>query len=217
MATNRLLLYNAAILAMGERQLTSISENREPKRVLDVVWDCGAIDFVLEQGLWNFAMRTVRIDYSPSVEPDFGYSRAFDKPTDWIRTAGFSLDEFFATPLNQYTDEAGFWFADADQIYVRYVSNDASYGSDLSLWPQTFVKYVAAYLAWEAAGRLSQSEEKLARLEKLMKARLRDARSKDGMNQPAAFPPRGSWSRARGGGGRGGPMGDGGATGGLIG
>ncbi len=213
MGTSKLLLYNSAILLLGERQLSSITESREPRRVLDMVWDTGALDFVLEQGLWNFAMRSIELEYSPSVTPQFGYSRAFDKPTDWIRTAAMCQDEYFREPLNSYNDEAGFFFADLDTIYVRYVSNDTSYGADYSLWPQSFTKYAAAYIAYAAAPRLTQAESKRDDIAKEMKRCLVEARSKDAMNDPTAIPPRGSWTRARGGRGRG----DRGNRGGLIG
>lgn len=214
MATTKLLLYNRAIIMLGERQLSSIDENREPKRVLDMVWDTGARDFVLEQGLWNFAMRTAMIEYSPSVAPSFGYPRAFDKPDDWVRTAAVCSDEFFRQPLNRYSDEAGYWFADIDEIYVKFVSNDDGYGNNLSLWPQSFAQYVAAYLAQETARRLTHHEGKVAKLEDAAKGLLKEARSKDAMNDPTAFPPEGSWTRARRG-GRGGR--DRGNRGGLIG
>jgi hypothetical protein len=209
-ATSKLLLFNSAILLLGERQLASITENREPRRVLDMVWDTGALDFVLEQGMWNFAMRSIEIEYSPSVVPPFGYARAFDKPEDWIRTAALCQDEFFREPLNSYNDEAGFIFASLDTIYMRYVSNHTSYGGDLSLWPQTFVKYVAAYLAYIAGPRLTTSKKVT---DKEVEAALLEAQSKDAMGEATAFPPRGSWVRARG--GRGG--GDRGNQGGLIG
>ena len=38
----RLQLYNSALLLLGERNLASLSENREPRRLLDHVWDTGA-------------------------------------------------------------------------------------------------------------------------------------------------------------------------------
>lgn len=214
MATTRLLLYNSAILLMGERQLSSITENVEVRRALDIVWDTGALDYVLEQGLWNFALRTAMIDYSPSVSLNFGYSRAFDKPTDWIRTVALCSDEYFREPLNQYADEAGFWYADLDTLYVKFVSNGADYGNDLSLWPQTFVKYASAYLAHAAGQRLTYSEERLDKIDKKMKTALTEARSRDAMNEPTAFLPQGSWTRARQGGRR---RRDGGSSGNLIG
>lgn len=197
MATTRLLLYNAAVLKLGERQLSSITENREPRRVLDVIWDTGFVDYVLEQGLWNFAMRSVALTYSPSSTPAFGLNRAFDKPTDWVRTAALCHDEYFKEPLNQYADEGGFFYAEQDTIYLRYVSNDSNVGGDLSLWPQSFVKFAAATLAAEAAKRITHHEGKVAALEAEVKEEHKKALSKDAMNEPTAFPPRGSWTRSR--------------------
>jgi hypothetical protein len=202
--TSQLALYNEALRLIGERKLASLSENREPRRLLDAVWDgsganSGAIDYCLEQGLWNFAMRTAQINFTPSIEPDFGYQRAFPKPEDFIRTAGVAIDPYFRLPLNNYTDEAGFWFADQDVLYVRYVSRDDQYGYDLSLWPGTFAKWVAAYLASEIVDRLTDNDAKRQLIAEAARRRLIDARSKDAMNEPTAFPPEGRWSSSRGG------------------
>lgn len=196
MAT-RLGLYNSALRKCGERKLASLAENREPRRVLDSAWDDGLIAYCLEQGLWNFAMRTIELEYSPSVEPSFGLQRAFDKPTDFVRTAGLCSDEYFKNPLLQYTDEAGFWFADLDVIYVRYVSDDNAYGNDLSLWPETFSKFVSAYLAGEVCERITGSRTKADDIKKEARHLLIDARSKDAMAEPTTTLPQGSWTSAR--------------------
>lgn len=197
--TTQLSIYNSALRKCGERTIASLSENREPRRVLDSAWDDGLISYCLEQGLWNFALRTVKLEYSPSVEPSFGYSRAFDKPTDHVRTAGLCSDEFFTSPLLRYTDEAGYWFAELDTIYVRYVSDDNAYGNDKSLWPQTFVKFLSTYLAGEVAERITGNRTKADEIKREASKLLIDARSKDAMAEPTRMLPQGSWASARGG------------------
>lgn len=196
MATTQLALYNMALRLIGERRLASLAEAREPRRVLDDIWNDGAVDFCLEQGQWNFAIRAVSITPS-TTEPEFGYVHAFDKPNDLIRTVGIAEDEFFNTPLTRVMEEVGFWFADINPIYVRYVSNAASYGNDMTRWPQTFVKFVAAYLASEAVLTLTQSDEKHKMMLALYNQRLTDARSKDAMSEATQFSPQGGWSSAR--------------------
>ena len=196
MATTQLGLYNEALRLLGERHLLSLTENREPRRVLDDIWNDGAIDYCLEQGMWNFAMRAVSITKSATV-PAFGYANAFDKPNDHVRTAGVAEDEFFNVPLVRMLEEVGFWFADIDPIYVRYVSNSDSFGNDLTRWPQTFSKYVAAFLAAEASWSITQDKDKKREVTGLMLYRLNDARSKDAMADPTAFLPQGSWTSAR--------------------
>ncbi|EPA3124376.1 hypothetical protein [Yersinia enterocolitica] len=196
--SNQLNVYNDALRLVGERQLVSLTENREPRRLLDAVWD-GALKYCLEQGQWNFAIRSVRINYSPSVEPPFGYHRAFNKPDDYIRTVAFASDPFFNSPIIQYTDEAGFWFCDLDEIYIRYVSNDQSFGLDSSLWPETFGNFVSAYLATQIAPRLKNGSDRewLAREYKMAKT---DALTKDAIQEPTKIFPTGRWVRSREGG-----------------
>jgi hypothetical protein len=209
----RLQLYNQALRTCGERALASLTEEREPRRLLDAVWAEGGVDNCLEQGQWNFAMRAVQIDYDTNVSPAFGLAYGFTKPSDWIRTAGVCSDERFATPLIQYKDEAGFWYADITPIYVRYVSNDSGFGGDMSKWPGTFDQFVAAFFASEIIFKLTADKERVALVERALKLRKRDALNKDAMNDPTTFPARGSWSSARGGGYRR----DGGNRGSLIG
>lgn len=202
MAT-QLSLYNEALRLCGERKLASLSEDREPRRLLDGVWDAGAIKFCLEEGQWNFAMRSAKLDYSPSIEPSFGLRYAFEKPSDFVHISALTSDEYFSNPLTQYSEEAGFWFADVDEIYIKYVSEDAAYGTDLSLWPESFTRYVSAYMASEIVERLTQSDAQLKKVLTAYDKRLVKARSKDAMQGPTQFLPTGSWVRARAGGARG--------------
>jgi len=200
MTASRLGLYNGALAILGERKLASLTENREPRRVLDDIWDEGAVGYCLEQGLWNFAMRSVELSADPDVSPQFGYRNAFSKPSDYVRTAAVASDEYFNSPLTQYSDEAGYWWADIDPLYVKFVSNGASYGADFAKWPGTFTLFVEHYLAHRACTRLTQSKTDKEQIKKDMKKALTDARSKDAMNEPASFLPSGSWSAARRGG-----------------
>lgn len=195
--TDQLSLYNGALRVIGERRLASLSENREPRRLLDGVWDDGARRYCLEQGQWNFAARTIEIGYEPSVTPDFGYSRAFTKPDDWVRTMALASDEYFRNPIIGYEDNNGYWWSDYDTLYVKYVSDDSAYGLDLSLWPESFTKYVEHYLADEIVWPLTQNQQKKDKVEKDMERALKKARSLDAMNQPTQLPPMGSFASAR--------------------
>lgn len=203
--TDQLSLYNGALRVLGQRKLASLSEDSEPRHLLDDVWDEGGIDACLEEGLWNFATRTIRLDYNPAIEPDFGFQRAFDKPSDWIRTSGLAADGYFRIRLTdeQAKDEAGQWYADIDTIYARFVSNDNAYGNDLTLWPQSFINFVEAFFALKISPRIVKAAATRAELQKLYDKMLIKARSKDAMNEGTAFPPQGGWSSARrGSGGR---------------
>ena len=206
MAT-KLSIYNDALLFCGERSLDptlGLTENVEGRRLLDQVWANGGVDACLEEGQWEFAMRTIQIDYDPSITPTYGFARAFDKPSDWILTSAVCSDEFFRVPLLRYVDEAGFWFSDLDTIYVRYVSNDSNYGGNLSLWPRSFSEFVAAHFASKIILKLTNDETRLRLVlnpedpKRSLRGRLlMEAKSRCAMASPTQIPAQGMWSRAR--------------------
>ncbi len=195
--STKLRLYNGALRLVGERKLTSLTENRDPRRFLDEVWDDGFINLMLSTGQWMFACRTQSLTYSPSVTPAFGYQYAFDKPADWIRTISFSGDEYFAEPLLRYQQQALYWFADVDTIYIRYVSNDTSYGGVVTTWPENFCQFVEAHLAREICSRLEGGDTKRKSMDDERSARLSIALSTDAMEEPTRIMPMGNWAGAR--------------------
>ena len=196
MTIDRLAIYNRALRFAGERK-TTLTEEWEPRRLLDDAWDSGTVKYCLEQGLWNFALRTKQLTFAPSIAPEFGHDRAFEKPIDFVRTAGIWEDEFLRTPLVDYEEEGNFWFTSTETIYVKYVSDDDVYGLDFSKWPQTFFKYTAAEFALEILPKLKGVSVKADDLKETVKELKIDARSKDAMEEPARFAPTGSWGLAR--------------------
>lgn len=193
----QLALYNEALALMGARKLASLSEAVESRRLLDSIWDTNVVDTCLELGQWNFAARIASLTYAPSIDPSFGYQYAFTKPDDLVVLMKLCSDEYLETPLLKYQDTAQFWFAAVDTIYLQYVSNDGAYGNDFSLWPESFKRYVAAYLALHAVPRLSRDKSALAYIEGEMKKRLATALNKDAMKEPTRFAPQSSWQAAR--------------------
>lgn len=202
MALDRLSVYNGALRECQERKLGSLSENREPRRLLDDVWNDGdgLVRYVLGQKQWRFGRRTVELAPDPSIEPDFGFRNAFGQPADHCRTCGVWSDEYQQVPLLHYRYESGFWFSDIDPIYVAYVSDDTLYGGDISLWPPNFILYVETHLASLIVGRLTGSKASRNDLLKLARQRLDQAANTDAMEDPTQFPPEGAWVRARRGG-----------------
>ena len=197
----QLELYNSALERhLGERPLASLASTSESRYMLDRAWKSGRfINGCLEEGPWSFATRTREIFYEPSIEPDFGFPYAFEKPDDWLRTVAISADPDFVNRLDEagYTDENGYWFTYPQQIYVQYVSNDNAYGLDTSKWPEYFSDWVELRLALNICKRDTQNGNLFDALTKDEKRALLNARGKDGMNKSAAKMSRGSWNKAR--------------------
>lgn len=194
MAT-KLGIFNTALGHLGERKISSLSEAREPRRVLDDFYD-GTVAYALERGFWNWAMRSISLLSSDSYDPPFGQQYAFEKPTDWVRTYTIAANENLTPPLLDVIDEGGLWYANSDPLYIKYVSNDTTWGMDLSLWSQSFADYVAARLANRACKRITGNapSEDLLREEKRS---LAIAKSRDAMDEPPGFPPTGTWATSR--------------------
>ena len=198
----KLAIYNGALRRLGSRPLASLAENRGPRRVLDGIW--GAADNVvklaLEKGEWNFAIKTVQGVYSESVEPPFGLSRAYDKPDDLRRLVTLCPDEYMRNPLidGQYSDEAGYWFTDSQELFIRYVSDATDYGLNSGAWTESFKDYLECDLAWKACETLTNSTGKRDRIERDRMNALKGAKSLDAMGEGVKFPPRGSWASSRG-------------------
>jgi hypothetical protein len=201
-----LKIYNSALLLVGERSISSLTVSEETRRLLDTVWDDDGVRACLSSAQWKFAMRSVQIDYDASIDTEFGYNRAFTKPTDWCLTSAVCSDEYFRSPLLQVSDENGNWYCDLDTIYVRYVSDNSNFGGDLSLWPAKFTEFVASHFASKIVMRLTGDKVKQDFFNDprngYRRRMLDAAKSHDSMADPTKFLPRGSWTRARHGGTR---------------
>lgn len=200
MTTSQLGIYNIALAALGERSLDSLSEDGEPLRELNQAWsrDKGLVRWALEQGHWKFALRSQQIDYDTSVSPGFGYSYSFEIPDDMVVLNMISASERFQPPLLDYEEENGRWWADITPLYVRFVSDDDSYGGDMSLWTSGFSLWLGHALAMIIAPRYATAAN-MAKLEQKTARLFADAKGKDAMRGPVRFPPLGSWARSRGG------------------
>lgn len=197
--TSKLSLFNGALRLCKERRLVSLAEEREPRRLLDDAYGdittTGVVRQCLQMGQWTFATRAQELHYTPSVEPDFGYRRAFNQPDDYVRTTAICSDEFFRHPLLQYVDERQYWYADLDIIYIKYVSDHQNYGGDLANWPESFVNLVEASLAMDICGSLTGANPEF--VEKMYRKAKADALSQDAMAKPTVMMPQGSWSTSR--------------------
>lgn len=195
--TDRLSIYGAALLVCGDRKLLSLTEASDRTKMLDQVWNGGGVDTCLQAGLWNFASRSVQLDFDPDFQSPFGYRYAFTKASDWKRTMGVCSDEYFNQPLTQYLEEGNRLFSDLDRIWVRFVSNDVNFGGNLALWPENFTRYVEQYFAYRICNRLVQSKDEKEGIQKDLKMLLSAAKSTDAMSEPTGMLPLGTWANAR--------------------
>lgn len=186
MAASKLQIYNHALLMMKERRLSGLNEDRESRRTLDEFYD-EIVQFCLEQGMWKFAMRMATITQSGSGLYSMTYK--FNKPTDIIHTFAVGNTATVDPMVYSYIDEGSFYYANTSPLYVRYSSNDTSYGLDLTRWPQGFTQYVAAELAAWAAYAITGNADLMGGLNMKAKVLLANALSLYSLiNMPGQLP-----------------------------
>lgn len=192
---DQLYVYNRALQILKSTALASLSEVSERRVVLDANYN-ELLTAYLEEGFWKFAIRSVKIEADTDITPGFGYTYAFNQPEDLRKTYQVASDEFF---LNMWWDdwieESNLWWANVDEIYVRYVSDDATYGLDLTKWTGRYTEAFCHQLAYRCAGLVSGSDpEKL--LKEAVKTRS-EALQFEAHREPAKRQPEGRWNRAR--------------------
>lgn len=193
-STTQLQLYNKALKHLGERKLASLTEARECRRYLDDEYP-DTLLLCLRSGYWNWATDTIEVEADELATPDFGYQAAFPKPMDWIRTELVSTSETLDPPLRNYRDQNGFWLANADKLYVRYVSGTLA--DNLTNWPVDYAEYVGVALARAIVTRLTQNDALSDRIEAREKTYWKRAQANDAMDQPPSPWPLGTWTTSR--------------------
>lgn len=201
---DKLSIYNAALLRLGARKLSSLSENRPSRHALDSVWDGGLPKRILADGQWNDSIRSIESIHDPDYSTPFGFQYAHNKPADWVRTVALCGDEGYSRPLTdrEAIDEHEFWYSDYNVLYIKYVSSNVDYGGDISLWPEPKVEYAECELAYRSCRAITGSNSLTDELRVDAERARRKAKSFDQMNQPVKVNPAGSWVRSRFGGSR---------------
>jgi len=192
-------VYNDALLIMGLEEITTNTDDSNRRTKLDRALDAGIVDELLEITGWTFATTSTKSDYDPSVEPEWGYTRAHSYPADMHRIDGYFHDEYMQSPLKNYTDEGDKIFTDEDTIYVQYISTD--WLVNPSNWPAFFRRLVAARMANDASASLRQEGADPVRSKETYEERESSAKSIDAMSSPPRRLSQGNWagSRFRGG------------------
>lgn len=154
-----------------------------------------AVNELLEQGRWRFAIRTVDLTESSDPipadlsdgTPSSSYGYRFIKPNDLMRAVWVHYLQGSGAYGNRididYRDEGGAFHANYTPITVRYVSR---LGLDSTKWPAGFHDAVLAWLKYSEARADIKLVGQAAALLKIFEDRARDVeRLDDARDRPA--------------------------------
>lgn len=196
--TDKLSVYRGVCRAVGERKLANLTEPVKVRRLIDDVWaDPAGVLACLQAKYWNFAMETSSFTNSPSVTPEFGFTYAFDKPEDWLRTFQVSNEPMFTNRRYRFDDRGDYWQADDDTIYAKFLSSSITRGMNLSLWTPNFCLFVENHLGSLIVVDIDNSKTDRDELMKLADRYMNRAAGTDAMDESMRQIPAGSWSTAR--------------------
>lgn len=202
MGTTKLQLYIRACILMEQMPVSTVSDNVEVRRRLDDHYD-DVLAWVMEQGFWRTGLRTAELALNTGVAAAFGFEYAHDIPTDFVKQYVVSASDALHPPLDgqsnvkPYRMEGGYVWANTTPIYMRYLSNDAAYGLDLTLWTEGMANGCAHELAARAAPVVTGSTEKADKLHEEATGLISRAATFDAMQQPTMATREGRWTGNR--------------------
>lgn len=188
MALDKVGLYNDALILLGERRLSSISEAREPRYNLDAIWDLGAVDYCLSVVRPKFAIATKKIT-SYTTDTDHGYTNIFSLPSDFLSLVDVYADATLDQPISRRFIDSTSICVNYATIYVRYNADNTfaiPSGTNFAILSPEFVRVLTAYLAREYAMRVSPDD--YDKLNGLFASRVADAKEIDSRNEPDKRP-----------------------------
>jgi len=188
MGTTKLEVFNEALLILGQQKLTATTDAVAARYALDDAYAIG-LNYCLEQGMWNFAMRTSSLTQAGAGS--FGFTYYFSKPSDFVRLFQAANNASFDPQFEyDFADQAAKLHANVSPIYINYLSNDAtSGGGNLTLWTSSFARYVAYTLAAHAGFRITGSHDLATRAEAASDRALEVALAVDSLQAPPGLLP----------------------------
>lgn len=153
---------NRALTKIGEQRILSLSDDTEPARSIDSLWDI-VRDAELRIRRWKFSILRNSMPALVST-PSWGYDYEYQLPADCLRVLqvndiypGVSLTNYRNADETQWRVEGRKILTDIGApLKLRYISRI----EDTGQWDAAFVEAFACRLAAEVCERLTQSNTK---------------------------------------------------------
>ena len=133
-----LKIVNQALVALKSRPIQAGDESTDKAVTAATFWD-DALDEVLRGHFWNFAI--VRKTLNPLQNAQPGFSYAYQKPTDWLRTIE-------VVGLKNWKHEGTMILCNSTPIVLRYIRRVTKIIEWDALAKQVLVQNLAAKMAY---------------------------------------------------------------------
>lgn len=194
----KLELYNGALGHLGSVRLgaSGLNENRPDRRELDAVYD-RTLQYMLEQGVWFFALRSQLWEPDTDVDARFGLPYTYTLPDDFVRIRSIATDEAQTFEDRTYKREGRAIFSAQSQLYLTYVSNDPDYGLNLGAFTEMYATAVEAELAYRSGLPITKDKSTKNDLMVIKQRLLTAAKRKEAVDERVKEKPTSSWVNSR--------------------
>jgi len=127
MAYSQVGIVNLALIKIGSKRITAMSENSEPAIVANAIWQY-IRDEVLEAKDWRFAKLRVALAQNATT-PAYGYDYAYTLPTDFIRLCRQDKTDVSVFPSGLYSEDESTGQIYLNEYYYSYKIETISDGT----------------------------------------------------------------------------------------
>lgn len=150
---------NRALIKLGPKTITTLTDNTTPARVLSGLWDT-VRKAELSKRYWNFALQRTSLA-ALGTTPSWGFANQYQLPNDYLKLVMVN-DTYVAPGLTDYRTQDDSPYAIEGSalltnfgapLKLRYVRDI----TDPAAFHPLFVEVMAAKLAYEACYAITQS------------------------------------------------------------
>lgn len=190
--TSEVAICNAALAKVSNNRIASLTEGSTAGDLCSEMY--GRVrDRLLRRHIWNFNKKRVKLARL-SEAPVFGWTHAYQLPSDWVRNIAVYPDSAGLSRTHAYQVEGRRILSDHDSIYLIYGARIA----DPNEFDDMFREALAYALAVELAVPLAKSATLRDRMNEAFQAYVLEAQTIDGQDDPPDYPPESGWSDVRG-------------------
>jgi hypothetical protein len=175
MAVSQVSLSNQALSELKAERITSMTDGSEESVVCTQYFQ-QAMDTLLEQHLWDFAMKRAE-PARLATAPLYGFNYQFQVPTDPYCLRILEATDTNGTLLDKWKREGSVILADEEAIYVRYIMRVTNLTHLSALFKEAFKFYMASIMAYDLTGSTSKGQDMFQKYRMVMrKAKVNDAK-----------------------------------------
>ena len=189
--TSEVAICNAALTKVSNNRITSLTEGSTAGNLCNEMYE-RIRDRLLRRHIWNFNKKRVKLAQL-STAPVFGWTYAYQLPSDWVRNIAVHADSSGLSPTHDYETEGRTILADHENLYLVYGARI----TDPNDFDDMFREALAYALAVELAVPLAKSATLRDRMDAAFQAYVMEAQTIDGQDDPPQYPPESGWADVR--------------------